>query len=382
MRIAVDARPLAAPLTGIGRYTRALLEAMVPLGHQWFLYSDRPLHMQLPENPRVMVRHGDARGGTPGSLRWAQWQYSRWALQDVADLFWSPRHHLPLLLDSHIARVVTIHDLVWRQFPETMRVKNLWLERALMSPSIRSADQVICVSRFTASEVSRYYPTAVGRCRVIHEAAEEAVAIAPPPIDLPGQYLLFVGTLEPRKNLPRLLQALAALRDDPAVPPLLIVGGSGWGGEDLPRLIAELDLKDRVRLCGHVSDAELQGLYAGAHCLLMPSLYEGFGLPLLEAMQHGVPVIASSTSSLPEVAGDAGLLINPYSVAELADAIRRMVHEPELHARLSQRAGLRAAQFSWRRAAEETLQLFEQTLAEHEPKAYRHRHVSGGQQLD
>jgi glycosyltransferase involved in cell wall biosynthesis len=377
MRIAVDARPLAAPLTGIGRYTRALLEAMLESGHQWFLYSDRPLKSVVPDSPRLWVRHGDAIGGTPGSLRWAQWQFPRWSVQDVVDLFWSPRHHLPLLLDRHIAPVVTIHDLVWRQFPETMKPKNLWLERALMGPSIRMADQIICVSRFTASEVSRYYPSAIGRCRVIHEAAEEGVAVGSAPEDLPDNYLLFVGTLEPRKNLPRLLRAYAQLTEDAAIPPLVVVGGAGWGGEDLPTLVHSLGLEGRVRLLGYVTDGELQSIYSRASCLLMPSLYEGFGLPMLEAMQHGVPIIASSTSSLPEVAGDAGLLVNPYSEEELANAIRKLMHDGEQHARLSDRARQRASEFSWQRAAAETLELFETVLAVHKPKAYRHRIVEG-----
>ena len=129
MRIAVDARPLSAPLTGIGRYTEALLQQMVASGHQWFIYSDRPLQVPLPESPRICVRYGSAAGGTPGSLRWAQWGFARWAIQDVVDIFWSPRHHLPLLLPARIASVVTIHDLVWCQFPETMKPKNLLLER-------------------------------------------------------------------------------------------------------------------------------------------------------------------------------------------------------------------------------------------------------------
>ena len=155
--------------------------------------------------------------------------------------------------------------------------------------------------------------------------------------------------------------------------PLVIVGGSGWGGEDLPKMIADLGLQDRVHLSGYVSDAELQSVYTRAHGLLMPSLYEGFGLPVLEAMQHGVPVIASSTSSLPEVVGDAGLLINPYSEEEMASAIQRLVKDEALHADLSARAQGRVEQFSWQRAAAETLELFADTLANHEPKAYRHR---------
>ena len=234
MRIAVDARPLSAPLTGIGRYTQALLQEMVASGHQWFIYSDRPLQVPLPESPRISVRYGSAAGGTPGSLRWAQWGFARWAIQDVVDVFWSPRHHLPLLLPARIASVVTIHDLVWCQFPETMKPKNLLLERVLMGPSIAAADKVICVSKFTASEVSRYYPSAVGKCRVIHEAANLPTQRNHGSVEgIPSRYLLFVGTLEPRKNLPRLLHAYAQLKDDEHVPPLVIVGGGGWGKEDL-----------------------------------------------------------------------------------------------------------------------------------------------------
>ncbi len=375
MRIAVDAKLLANPGSGIGRYTTALLSHMIPMGHQWLLYSERPFNSSLLDSPRVLARFGDAAEGSLRGLRWSQLGYQRWAVKDVVDLFWSPRHHLPLLLPRNMPRVVTVHDMVWRQFPGTMPRRRLWLERALMGPSVRSADRVICVSRFTASEVSRYYPSAIGKCTVIHEAAEENVAVDRVPADLPTRYNLFVGTLEPRKNLPRLLRAYARLKEDPAVPPLVLVGGRGWGSLELPALISTLGLEDRVAMLGHVSDAELQALYAGAHCLLMPSLYEGFGLPVLEAMQHGVPAIVSSTSSLPEVAGDAGLLVNPYSEQELAQAIQRMSHEPELHAGFAGRASQRAREFSWQRAAEETLALFEATLADHVPRAYRHRYL-------
>jgi len=346
---------------------------MIPLGHQWFLYSERPIYTGLAPSPRVATRSAQVSRGSLAGLFWSQWQYGRWAIQDVADLFWSPRHHLPLSLPRSIPRVVTIHDMVWKQFPHTMPTRSLWLERALMGPSIATADKVICVSKFTASEVSRYYPAAIGKCRVIHEAAEESVVIDMLPRGMPPRFLLFVGTLEPRKNLPRLLRAFARLRDDATVPPLVIVGGGGWGGEDLPRLIEQLDLQERVILSGYVSDAQLQALYAAAHCLLMPSLYEGFGLPVLEAMQHGVPVIASSTSSLPEVVGDAGLLVNPYAETEIAGAIQRLVHDTDLHQQLSARARTRSEGFSWQQAARETLALFEETLAEHQPKAYRHR---------
>ena len=142
-------------------------------------------------------------------------------------------------------------------------------------------------------------------------------------------------------------------------------------------MIASLGLEDRVLLAGYLSDAELEWVYAEASALLMPSLYEGFGLPALEAMQHGVPVVAASTAALPEVVGGAGLMVNPFSEADIAEAIRRLMHDPALRADLSKRSAERVRAFSWRRAAEETLALFEAALAERKPGAGRQRDREG-----
>jgi glycosyltransferase involved in cell wall biosynthesis len=362
MRIAVDVRPLAAPLTGIGRYTHSLLKHLIDSDHEWFLYSDRPLKIELPRKSNVTLRHGTSHGGTPGSLRWAQWKYVRWANQDDIELFWSPRHHLPLLLPVHIKQVVTIHDMVWRRYPETMMWKNLWLERLLMGSAIRSADRVICVSHFTASEVAEFYPSEMSKLTVVHEAATET-SERDTPTDTPQKIILFVGTLEPRKNLPRLLRAYKRLVKTSDTPKLVIVGGGGWGADNLADQISALGLSDHVQLRGYLSDQQLNALYASATCVIVPSLYEGFGLPVVEAMSHGVPVIASNTSSLPEVVGDAGLLIDPHSETEIADAITLLVTDHDLHAELSARARARNTEFSWQKAARETLTIFEQVVA-------------------
>ena len=357
MRIAVDARPLASPVNGIGRYTHCLLKRMVQSDHEWFLYSDRPIHGEAFKNQPVTIRCGDARGGTPGSLKWAQWQYLRWAQHDKVALFWSPRHHLPLMLNRRIRTVVTIHDLVWRRYPETMQPKNRWLERLLTRPSIASADSIICVSDFTAGEVEAYYPEHANKCRVIHEAAEahEPGAL---PGDVPERYLLFVGTLEPRKNLDNLLSAYSSLGSSQRRPPLIIVGGSGWGDYDVRAHVAKLDLTSQVIFYGQPADDELHALYKNALALVMPSLYEGFGLPALEAMQHGVPVIASNNSSLPEIVGDAGLLVDPRSIEAIARAMQKISGDDSLRALLSERAIVRSQRFSWDLAASQTMEVF------------------------
>lgn len=351
MKIAVDARPLTSPLTGIGRYTHSLLRRLVKTDHDWFLYSDRPLLVELPSEENVTIRHGGAKGGTPGSLRWAQWQYLKWAKEDQIEVFWSPRHHLPLFLPSEIKTVVTIHDLVWKRFPDTMQKKNYWLEKLLMGPSINKADHIIAVSNFTASEIEHFYSTHTKKLSVIYEAAETSGKSGSLTPGIPENYYLFVGTLEPRKNLELLLNAYAQTEK---IIPLVIAGASGWGNVLLEELINKLELEDEVHILGYVSDDELNRLYSNSHALLMPSQYEGFGLPAVEAMNHGVPCIVSSGTALEEICQNAALVVSPFSKQELTDAITS-IGDPRIHSRLSIHAKARAQKFSWDSAMTETL---------------------------
>lgn len=361
MRIAVDARPLAHPQTGIGRYTESLLRRLVTSGHQWFLYSDREISPRFAFDDHVQVRQGRARPGSPQSLIYSQLVFPRWARGDCVDVFWSPRHHLPLQLPRGIARVVTVHDLVWKRFPQTMRRFNWLLERVLMAPSLQRADSIIAVSEFTRGEIAALYPDVALRCAVVHEAAEPERTHFENTIPLPREpYFLFVGTLEPRKNLMRLLQAFAlALPQLSDSYKLLIAGAGGWGDVDLPAELQRLGIERNVALLGRVSEYELQALYSAAYALVMPSLYEGFGLPALEAMSHGKPVIASNCGALPEVVGDAGILVDPHSTQAISSAIQALATEQSLMVKLALKAKQRAAIFCWDRAAADTLKILE-----------------------
>lgn len=360
LRIAVDARPLAHPQTGIGRYTESLLRRLVKMGHQWFLYSDRAIIPRFAIDDHVQVRMGNSRPGSPLSLVYSQLVFPRWARGDCVDLFWSPRHHLPLRLPNSVKGVVSVHDLVWKRYPETMRGMNKFLERGLMSPSLRKAAGIIAVSDFTASEIALEYPDCEPRCMTIPEAAEVSTVTYEEQFPLPeGPYLLFVGTPEPRKNLPRLLQAYASARQQGVEQTLVLVGGGGWGDVDVEATIKSLGLEQAVQCRGQVSDAELGALYASATALLMPSLYEGFGLPALEAMSHGTPVIASDCSALPEVVRDGGLLVDPQSVSSITAAITRLCTDADLRGELADKARWQASGFNWDRSAEMTLAALE-----------------------
>ncbi len=356
MKIAVDARPLAQPLTGIGIYTASLLEQLLATEHLWCLYSDGPLAAgPWTDHPRVLIRHGQASPRSLQSLKIANWEFPRWSKRDKVDVFWSPRHHLPFLLPRSLPAVVTIHDLVWRRFPETMPWQARVLEWAAMSVSIARAQQVIAVSQFTADELAHFYPAAAGRCSVVHLAARRLSAVSVAADASP--YFLFVGTQEPRKNLEVLLQAVALL---PATHQrLLVAGAPGWGGIDAKALATELGIADRVEILGYVDDRRLAELYAGATALVFPSIYEGFGLPVVEAMSRGIPVIVSDRASLPEVAGDAGIVVATDSPQGLAAAMEKLATDETWRTGCAARSQQRSRDFSWERAAQQTLAILE-----------------------
>ncbi|MDO5690960.1 MAG: glycosyltransferase family 1 protein [Pseudomonadota bacterium] len=367
MRVGVDARLMAEPITGIGRYTWEMVRALQQQPElELRLYLPRPVMGDNPSASCTTLRTARM-PGRPGKMLWSQTLLPLWAARDQVQVFWGPTHRLPARLPARIARVVTIHDLVWRHAGATMRPLSRLLERALMPHAVAQADVVMADSAHTAADIEAEFPQTRDKVRVVHPAASRlppALGLeALRPLGITRPYVLFVGTLEPRKNLPRLLQAFAALPADlRASHQLVVAGGQGWGGVDLPRAVAALGLQDTAVLPGYVSDQVLATLYAHARCLAMPSLHEGFGLPLVEAMACGVPVITSNLSSMPEVAQDAGLLVNPLQVQEITAALHALLGDFALHARLAARAGHHAQRFNWQHAAQQARLIFEEAL--------------------
>jgi glycosyltransferase involved in cell wall biosynthesis len=365
-RIGVDARQLSTQLSGIGRYNAEVLSRLVDMGHEWFLYSHRPLSLGVWNRANVHVRTAGI-SHTYLRMLWSQTVMPRWASQDGLDLFWSPLHRLPLVMPTGLARVVTIHDLVWRHAGQTMRPLNRLLDQTLMRHAVRASDRVVAVSESTARDIEREMPFAAGRVRTIPLGAAELGEPGPmeslAALGLSGPYFLFVGTLEPRKNLARLLEAWSRL------PPglgggavLAVAGGVGWGGVDVLAMVLRHGLEKRVRVLGFVSDQQLATLYAHALFLAMPSLYEGFGLPLLEATSRGVPVLTSDIASMPEVAGDAGLLVSPLDVGSIAKGLTQMLEDPKFRSELARRAVSNGKRFSWDRSARRTMEVFEEAI--------------------
>jgi glycosyltransferase involved in cell wall biosynthesis len=366
LKIAVDARPLAFPNAGIGRYLgnilRELASAQVP--HRFLLYCDRPFEQRFPLPQHWTVRTGNiqSRGR---STAFAQFYFPLWAFRDGIDVFWSPRHQLPLLLPPRCRKVLTVHDVVWKRISHTMTWDAIALESLLMPLSLRMANQVITVSNFSRSEILSFFPHARKKLTVVYLASSLRSDGNPGDCPLSAPYFLIVGSYEPRKNLERVLHAYARYRElTPHPIDLVIVGTEQWGSFSASSFVETRHLQSSVHLIRRADDATLRALYANARALIMASLYEGFGLPMVEAMQWSIPLIASNASSIPEVAGNAALLVDPCDQEAIALALTRISEDEVLHGGLAEKAQARGLEFSWKRTAAATLALLLGDLAE------------------
>ncbi len=366
--VAVDISLLASESGGLTRYLRELLPVVVGLsaGHcRWVLYG-RDYHNVAPELLDAITLREDKLPSDLGRVISLFTSMPYWARQDMPDAFWGPAHRLPIWLPSSTKKVVTVHDLCWLSAPETMHTMTRALDAFLMPRSLEMAHRVIAVSNATKELLKVHFPTHASKVAVVHEG----VSPLPAPLSVDHlaswgvnqPYVLFVGTIEPRKNLSRLLKAFAQVVHDKqhALPrtqqiQLVLVGARGWGGQQMIAEISNLGLMAHVRVLGRVTDEQLSTLYKHAVCLVMPSLYEGFGLPLVEAMAHGTPVVTSNVASMPEVVGAAGVLVDPLSVESIAAGIVQIVAHPYQRALLAAKTQAQAAQFTWQTAAEQTL---------------------------
>jgi len=359
VRIAVDARPLCYPGTGIGRYTHELLYRLCRMGGQWFLYA----HQHYDRSPFDLPNVHHRSAGLPAAMRGSQLGlllFPYWARRDRVQALWGPRHQLPPLLPAGIRTVLTMHDLVWKEYGDTMRFPGRQVEDFMTPRALARADAIAVVSEFTRGQLHKYFPQWDNKVTLVPGASMLAATDGG---ELAGDaansgYFLFVGTLEPRKNLPRLLRAYARyVTENPGARLLRIAGGAGWGGQDIGALVRELGLASRVQLVGKVDGERLRQLYRGAHALLMPSLYEGFGLPVVEALSVGVPAIVSRNSAMEEVGGAACLLVDPLSEADICQAMARLGADPALRAELAGRAQAEAKRYSWDDSAEKMARL-------------------------
>jgi glycosyltransferase involved in cell wall biosynthesis len=334
--VAIDARDALDPqLRGWGRYVRELVDA-------------------LPQRPDLEY-HVISHGGRGPEVLFEQIQLPIRLRREHADLVHAPNCFLPLARPC--MGVVTIHDLAFEVFPDDFSKRTGWKYRTFTRRAARSAQRVICVSGYTAADVIRRYDVDEARVRIIPNAPSLPIGTAPVPDD--GPYLLAVGDLRPKKNLMRLVEAFRALRQEGLEHTLVLAGVDSGAQAELVRAAAA---GEPVRLTGYLPDAGLDALMRGADALIHPSLYEGFGLVIVEAMARGVPVVAARATALPETGGDAAAYFEPLDVTDMAAAIRAVVGDRARHAELSRLGQARAARLSWANSAALTAAVYEEML--------------------
>jgi len=369
MIIGVDARSLSVPITGIGRYTLELLEEMVDLGHEWILYSHRPIingdWSRVNVKTQTMNLHV-----RPFSTFWSQIILPFLLLKDSVDVFWAPGQRLPLFKPKKVSYVVTIHDVVWRHTPDTMRRFNRLFDSWLIPRAVKLSDAVIASSKSTANDLVAEIKDVKNKIFVIHLGVSSLEKLVSDKyvnyFNINGPYILFVGTLEPRKNLRRFLEAYSMIGEEIRNQnTLVIVGGAGWGSDNVLDIIKELNIEKFVIVLGYVSDEQLCYLYKSAKVFVMPSLYEGFGLPLVEAMSFGIPVLTSNVSSMPEITDDAALLINPTDIKSIKIGLKEILTNSRMRDEMCIKGRFRAKAFTWTNVAKQTLDVFKQAVNNH-----------------
>lgn len=365
-RIGVDLRAVVGSLTGIGRFTVSLLRELaarkgadyVGLAHRW------PVAREELTTAGVAVERQEA----PYGLLWQQFLLPRRLDRGGIDLFWSPLLTLPLRLP--VPGVVTVHDLTPVLMPEAHRFKVLVNTLPFLRPTLETAAAVAVDSQSTADDLRNHYPDCADRVRVVYPGVDaeftpgkpEAIARTRGALDCPGGYLLYVGTLEPRKNLSLLLDAWEILINRHVeIPPLVLAGPYGWRSRALLRRAERLRNRG-LQYLGPLPREELVRVMQASSVFIYPSLHEGFGLPPAEAMACGVPTVVADRSSLPEVVGDAGLLVDPFDPDDLAAALLGLLEQPDKATTMAERGRERADRFSWSGAAAEMEAIFLQAL--------------------
>ncbi len=375
MRIGIDARTLSGRFTGDRTYWRGLLGglAAVDTVSEYVLYTRGPVEGEpLALGPNFVWRQIER---PANDALWMLSAFPRALKDDKIDVAHT-QYNIPLL-GAPCPVVTTIHDVSFRVHPDLFLPKDRWVLNTLVPHSMKKAAAVVAVSESTRRDIRRFYPAVPAeKVSVVLEAAgpqfqppngqETARATANKALELDNRpYLLAVGVLQPRKNLTLLLEAFARLKSGPHPPPhrLVIAGKRGWLDDTDSRRTALPDaVRREIVLAGYVADADLPALYGGADALCYPSRYEGFGLPPLEAMACGCPVLCSRSSSLPEVIGDAGILLPADDAGAWASALETLLASPAAMAVWRERGLKRAALFSWEKAAQETLAVYKECI--------------------
>jgi glycosyltransferase involved in cell wall biosynthesis len=368
MRIGFDGTPLQHTRSGIGIYVEQLLQHL-PLAHpewEYLLYTNKPYSANGISHIRPVAGYFDR-----SRWFWMQFKLPRIIPQSEVDVCHFTNNSAPLRCAAPYA--ITIHDASLFRFSQYHPRSRLLALRLLLPQVARRAQAVITVSEASRRELIAILDLVPAKVHVVHNAAgrdfrplrdQRQRAHLQQKYHLPSRFVLYVGTIEPRKNLLRLIAAFGQIQADHPDCHLVLVGPEGWmmNGR-LEKETAAADLTGKVHYLGMVPQADLPGIYSLATLFAFPSLYEGFGLPLLEAMACGTPVLTSNCSAMPEVSGAAAYLVDPNSAESIADGLNRLLHSAAQREWYVEQGFVRARQFSWEQTAQQTAVIYEQIRA-------------------
>ncbi len=368
MKIGIDARIAYYTRGGIRNYVVHLLDALAALDAETdyrVLHSRKERDVSLPApNFRPFACW------TPSHHRWERWALGVEAKRLRLDLLHSPDFIPPAF--GYRRSIITVHDLNFLYYPKFLTAESRRYYNQQIEWAVQRADHILADSNSAKVDLATLLSVPSEKVTVVHLAADPAFRSlskkesrrVAAQHDLKPGFLLFVGTLEPRKNIPGLLRAYRLLLDEAATTvPLVLVGGMGWLYDEIFERVEALHLAEHVRFLHDVPNVDLPGLYNAASLLVTPSFYEGFGLPALEAMACGTPVVVAERASLPEVVGEAGLLVNPDDPEDIARAMTRVLTEDGLRAQMRKQGLAQAKHFTWERTAQETLAVYQEVLS-------------------
>ncbi|MBU0731546.1 glycosyltransferase family 4 protein [Patescibacteria group bacterium] len=352
MKIVIDRQSIKGKKTGYGFYLDNLLKELVPLAREHELvYIDK-----VKENLN-----------TPKRIWWDQIKLPRAAKKAKADLLWAPSFSCPIFYQGK--KIVTAHDLIGMIFPENFSLASKFYWKKLLPYSFTRADHVITVSENSKKDLMRLLNIPEEKITVTPEgysdflkplAREEAKKKVADAFDIHEPFILSVSTIEPRKNYARLIKAFAFAKRKDEI--LVIVGKKAWGFEDLLELVNKYNLQGRVKFLDYVANEDLNNLYNACRFFVLVSLYEGFGLTPLEAMACGAPVLVSNTSSLPEVVGEAGMLVDPKNIEKIGNKMNILLENENLINEMREKSLAQAKKFSWSITAQKTMDVFNKVL--------------------
>lgn len=353
MKVAIDVQTTLGQKTGFGFYVENLIKNIQKIDQKNKYFFIKP--------------DSDKDLSTLKRLIWDQIKFPRFAEKKQVDIIHQPCFS-SLIFHQNVKTVVTVHDIINVRFANELPFFSRQYFKRFMPFSYHGADQIICDSIYTKNDLVKYLKISEKKITVVHLAANEIfyqkVSLAQikrikEKYNTGDHYFLHTGTINPRKNLQFLVRVFAQISKKYPKYKFVVIGKKGWYFKKLSGIAKELGVRDKIIFTGYVNDDELSALYQGTEIFLYPSLYEGFGLPPLEAMASGIPTISSNYTSLPEVVGDGGMLLSPINESAWIKAIDKIINDRKFHDELSQRGTEQAKKFSWKKCARETIAVYE-----------------------